>query len=136
MPSIVITGATGFLGRAVLWQLVALGLTGTPASSRPLPGGLHVVDYAECPTAEVIIHLAEPADRATANRLGDAHTRETGRVVRALSARTGLLIYASSGVVYGDNAMEPWRVGDPVIATLGWDDELVSVARPGSVAGP
>ena len=68
---VVITGAAGFLGTALRHRLLAfeqvevLGI-----SRRPLPGLLTVSNYAEIPSGDILIHLAESSDRQISNSNG------------------------------------------------------------------
>jgi UDP-glucose 4-epimerase len=86
-------------------------------SRRPAEGLRQVTDYLLTPAAEVVIHLAEEPDRANVNRLGESYLRHAQAVVRELCMRSGKVIYASSGTVYGDNAVQPFPVEAPVVET-------------------
>ncbi|MBK6637177.1 MAG: NAD-dependent epimerase/dehydratase family protein [Rhodocyclaceae bacterium] len=79
---------------------------------------VQVASYANVPDGDLLIHLAEEPDRAVASRAGDAYVEESTGLARALSRRfAGRMIYASSGVVYGDAGQAPFRVGDPLVPT-------------------
>lgn len=118
---VLVTGASGFLGRHVLARLQqASGLSVIPVSrSATRQGWVSVHDYRNCPEADVLIHLAEEPDRAKVNSEGEAYAEHTAETVRALlsKARIGL-IYVSSGVVYGDQGTKPFAV---TASTLGID---------------
>jgi UDP-glucose 4-epimerase len=114
---ILVTGATGFLGRAVIEQLAAMGRRATGVTRRALPGLQQVADYADTPAASVIIHLAEEADRAVANRLGNAYADAAELIMRSLVSRAGRVVYASSGTVYGDDNESPCTPTTPVLAS-------------------
>ena len=118
MATIVITGAAGFLGRFLTVYLVNNGLNVIPVSRRSLPGMHQVQDYSQSPAGDVLIHLAEESDRGKVNRLGEAYMQYAASVIKALSGRFNQgMIYASSGVVYGDENESACRVGMPVVAT-------------------
>ncbi len=108
MGSIVITGASGFLGRALMARLTSLNLPYTAVSRRNEPGFHQVVDYQDTPAGDVLIHLAEEPDRSAVNLLGEAYLDQATNLVRMLSKRAGTLIYASSSVVYGDSTETPF----------------------------
>jgi UDP-glucose 4-epimerase len=112
---IVITGASGFLGRALTRRLVDEGIRCLSVSRKSIPGFLQVGDYAEAPAGDVLIHLAEINDRGLANRLGTACEQEAERTLAALLGKGyGRVIYASSAVLYGDGASSLHRETDPV----------------------
>lgn len=117
MARIVITGATGFLGRHLVSQLGgAFDLV--PVSRGQHIGMVQVASYANVPDGDLLIHLAEEPDRALASRAGDAYVKASSGLARVLSRRfAGRMIYASSGVVYGDAGNEPFCVGDPIVST-------------------
>ena len=104
LKRVIITGATGFLGRYLLSHLV--GSFDLVSVSRTSGAGVvQAPNYASVPDGDLLIHLAEESDRAAANRAGEAHVEASTRVARALSRRfEGRMIYASSAVVYGDAA--------------------------------
>jgi len=113
LREIIVTGASGFLGRAVMAELKDSGL---PAMGvcRKASAGMHwVVDYRDTPPADVLIHLAEEPDRAIANR-SEAALCEQSDTIRRLIARAGKIIYASSGAVYGDTGRAPFTTDDAV----------------------
>lgn len=117
MARVVVTGATGFLGRHLL-PLLGDGFELVPVSRGRHTGMVQVASYADVPDGDLLIHLAEEPDRVVASRAGDAYVEASARLVRMLSRRfAGRMIYASSGVVYGDLGAAPFRVGDPVAAT-------------------
>lgn len=96
--------------------MAELKLAGVPALGvcrRECPGMRRISDYRDTPSADVLIHLAEEPDRAVANR-AEAASCEPSEVVRRLSARSGKIIYASSGAVYGDASREPFTTENPV----------------------
>ncbi|MGQ0684314.1 NAD-dependent epimerase/dehydratase family protein [Bradyrhizobium sp.] len=113
LREIVVTGASGFLGRALMAELSHGGLPAMGVCRRALNGMHRVADYRDTPSADVLIHLAEEPDRAVANRV-DAASCDQSDVIRRLSARAGKIIYASSGVVYGDNGRAPFATDHPV----------------------
>ena len=114
MSSIVITGASGFLGRALSARINSLGLSCTAVSRRNEDGFHRVADYRDTPAGDIIIHLAEEPDRATVNSLGESYFDHSAAVVRMLSKRAGTLIYASSSVVYGDESETPFCTNTPL----------------------
>ena len=95
MSSIVITGASGFLGRALTARINSFGLSCTAVSRRNEDGFHQVADYRDTPAGDIIIHLAEEPDRATVNSLGESYLDHSAAVVSMLSKRAGTLIYAS-----------------------------------------
>lgn len=113
LQEIVVTGASGFLGRAVMVQLSQAGLRGRGVCRKPAAGMHQVADYRDTPSADVIIHLAEEPDRDVVNR-SEASFGPQSEMIRLLAARAGKVIYASSGAVYGDNGCVPFTTEDPV----------------------
>jgi nucleoside-diphosphate-sugar epimerase len=112
----VVTGASGFLGRAVVAELIDRRLpVMRVARSRldSLPGviNVQVTQYADfAPTASnpVLIHLAETRDVAEANRRGEGHVEQVTNVLAGLLRnRWDHVVYGSSAVVYGDDERRP-----------------------------
>jgi len=113
--NVVVTGASGFLGRAVVRHLRATGVTVVPVARRETPEGVCVQHYSEAPAGDVLVHLAESADRGSAIRMGVAYEREAMTTLDALLAKGyGRVIYASSAALYGDQASDARRPGDEV----------------------
>jgi len=113
---VLVTGAAGLLGRHVVAALTGLwGVDVIAASRSTLPHqGIQVRDYAQCPPADFIVHLAEEPGRTNVNRQGETYLESSAATVCALRDLAGaMLIYASSGVIYGDQGTEPYDVGSP-----------------------
>jgi UDP-glucose 4-epimerase len=113
---IVVTGASGFLGRHIVRLLrTRAGLEVVGVSRRPAEGATVVGNYAESPAGDVLIHLAEESDRAAAIRAGERGREEARANLGALLAKKfQRVVYASSGVVYGDKDERPHTPDDPV----------------------
>jgi len=145
--AIVVTGASGFVGRSLVGHLARRGIEVVAVSRRghrfaPPARSLVVDDYARLPAAagEVLVHLAESPHAAQAEASAAA--------LRALAGRGfSRLVYASSGVVYGDRAETPRRPHDPLqgegaYARAKLEAEAIVaerdgvVARLGNVIGP
>lgn len=117
MTTVVVTGAAGFLGRALISHLASKELVVIPVSRRPLPRMHQVQDYSESPSGDILIHLAEEPDRGKVNRLGQTYMNYASDVMKALSnLPCPRIIYASSGVVYGDENESPCGIDMPIVA--------------------
>jgi UDP-glucose 4-epimerase len=117
MPNIVLTGASGFIGRHLHSRLIAHGADVIAVSRRRREHMQQVDDYAQSPHGDVMIHLGEEPDRALVNKAGEFYVQSSGTVVAALATRGyRRLIYLSSGAVYGDISPLPRKPGDAVMA--------------------
>lgn len=136
----VVTGASGFLGQALLRCMAQAGVPCLGVSRRALPGLLQVADYAQAPAGDVLVHLAESSDRVAVNQRGAAAEAQAMATLDALLARDWRqVVYASSAVLYGDRATTPRKVSDPVDAVDAYTriklaSEQAVLARHGSVA--
>ena len=54
---LVVTGASGFLGRNLMLEIKKSGLKALPVSRTKLEGGYKVSDYKNTPGGKVLIHL-------------------------------------------------------------------------------
>jgi UDP-glucose 4-epimerase len=150
MVTVIVTGASGFLGRAVIATLRQRPFVKVQAvSRRPVSGALCVDHYSQCPRGDVLIHLAEESDRSEVARLGAAYAEEVAATSRALlDGRYERAVYASSAVLYGDRSSHAHMPDDPVyvedaytrvkrateLAVL--DSSTGVVARVANVYGP
>jgi UDP-glucose 4-epimerase len=115
MERVVITGASGFLGRRLVSQLTGV-FELVPVSRGSHAGMVQVANYANVPDGDLLIHLAEESDRAVASRFDDGYIQATADLTRTLSRRfAGRMIYASSGSVYGDDSAGQCYVGDQLV---------------------
>jgi UDP-glucose 4-epimerase len=115
-PTIVITGASGFLGGALVEALRQKDAQIIPVSRRPLENGVRVSDYRQAPSGDVLVHLAEESNRSKARTLGEAYEKAAAETLAALVAkRYRRIIYASSAVLYGDGNPEAHPPDDPVV---------------------
>lgn len=164
MTRAVVTGSSGFLGRAVARALVARGDDVTGIDLRASPGApwpTHRADVArlgawedEMRGADLVVHTAALVGEAgTAEAFRLANVETTRRVVAACDS-VGRLVHVSSIVVHGrdfpDDVDEsgPMRpTGNPYTDTKVASERLVrdahqagrvraAVVRPGDVYGP
>src|SRR5262245_35070054 len=108
---IVVTGASGFVGRAVISELARRQLPVVAVSRRSIQAAdsvqaVKVGSYAELKPSQpddVLVHLAEPPDIAQAEGLGEAHFDEMyWTFAGLLDGGWAHVIYGSSAAVYGD----------------------------------
>lgn len=105
---IVITGATGFIGKALLYRLRKLGLDVIGVSRTIGYGNIVVEKYADAPVGDVLVHLAEASNRLEVNALGTLYRDEQLETInRLIKKRYKKIIYASSALVY-KNGLEPY----------------------------
>lgn len=114
---VVVTGASGFLGSVIAKRLSDVGVSSLRVSRQEIPGFLQVAEYADTPSGDVLIHLAEINNRARVNQLSVEYEHEMSSTLHLLLEKDyGKVIYASSSVLYGDAVCTPHIESDPVSA--------------------
>ena len=142
---VVVTGASGFIGRALVIELArrrhnVMAVARTPQSWPAGVEGTLVKRYADlvlpdCPT---VIHLAETSRQGAIEDV--SHSAECVALVQSLLAQgPKRFVYASSAVVYGDTMLHPRRPDenpfpDSVYAMAKLACEGVALAAGGTVA--
>lgn len=147
---VVVTGASGFLGSHVRQVMKARrDIEVIPVSRRSAPGWWTVSDYSQAPPGDVLIHLAEDSNRAQVADAGKAYEKHLMTTLAALLAKGyRRVVYSSSAVLYGDEALGKHLTGDPIRDDDAYTrvkrlSELVIlesshgiVVRPANVYGP
>lgn len=97
---VVVTGASGFIGRALLTQLEKKNIQVTGLSRRNGKGLTTISSYADWPSSgeAVLIHLAQPRD---ASNPSDGNEIALCQSLFAKPWRH--IVYVSSSIVYGDS---------------------------------
>jgi UDP-glucose 4-epimerase len=136
----VVSGAAGFLGSRVVRALREQNAQVVAVSRRPIEGGLQLTSYADAPSGEVLIHLAEANDRQEVRQAGTRYERAVQETLQALiRKRYRRIIYASSALLYGDRATTPRRETDAVYVSdaytrVKWGCEQMVLATEGGIA--
>ncbi|MEI7612348.1 MAG: NAD(P)-dependent oxidoreductase [Betaproteobacteria bacterium] len=110
---IVVTGASGFVGQALLREFIENGVSVQGLSRRKVNGLVTVERYSDAPMSEesVLVHLAQGAN--TSDSFGD----EDIELCRMLASRPWHhIVYASSAIVYGDASNHLRRPDENVAA--------------------
>ncbi len=111
---VVISGASGFVGRALMRQLSKNGFSVTGLSRRRVSGLASVASYTDSPMPDdgVLVHLAQGRDASGTFNDGGIE------LCRTLANRPWRhIVYASSAIVYGDGKEYPRRPEELVSAT-------------------
>lgn len=147
-PTLVITGAAGFVGSAVVreaaraaFPVLAVSRRGSTATAVGVTA-ICVEDYAALrpPSDSVLIHLAEPRDIHAADTAGSGHEAATVGLLRSLLAWPWrFVVYASSVAVYGDTTKRPRYPSEPVLPQTAYGRaklacESLVASRHGAVA--
>ena len=85
--TIVITGATGFIGRALsekLEEKKGYSIIKVTRSQERIFGFYPVTSYQQTPPGDILIHLGEDPDRSRVNKMGDQYREKTGEVMESL----------------------------------------------------
>jgi len=143
--SVVVTGAAGFLGRALVASLAADGIPVVAVDRRPPPDGPGVIalradllDRDPAVTealrrADAVFHLAgRPGVRDTGAAADAARTRDNVHATAAVLATVPPgppLVVTSSSSVYGGAAGRPSRESDPLRPLGGYARSKVAVER-------
>lgn len=141
--AVVVTGAAGFLGRALVAALAADGIRVLAVDRRPGPPGVPALRTdlldrdpaveAALHAADAVFHLAgrpgvrESGPAAEAARLRD-NVAATAAVLAAVPAGTPLVVTSSSSV-YGGAAGRPSREDDPLRPRGGYARSKATVER-------
>src|SRR5438128_12285794 len=138
--TVAVTGATGYIGQAVVARLVGIGCAVVALSRKATSSNVTWRSYdlarplerADLDGVDAIIHLAAETHRGP---LADAglEVAAVGRLLEACRARKARLIFVSSQTAREDAATEygrsKWRCEQAVLAEGG------IVVRPGQVYG-
>ena len=110
MPTVIITGASGFIGSHCTKKLRLHGFNVIPVTRKKIQGMITVNDYQNVPNGDILIHLGEDSDRGHVNSLGVDYYKIATSAVNALAQKfEGRMIYGSSAVVYGDQGAHPFK---------------------------
>ncbi|RXK55710.1 NAD(P)-dependent oxidoreductase [Oleiharenicola lentus] len=137
--SVVVTGASGFIGQALSAALRSAGMEVVPVARRPGGGWRQVSDYRDAPSADVLIHLAEDSDRGRVNAAGSAVSARALQTMEALLHKPfQRVIYASSSVLYGDAESKAHDPADHVqlvdeYSRTKWQCERLVLQRQGNL---
>jgi len=140
----VVTGASGFIGRAVVAALARRGEEVLGASRRafdcnPPAKAIRVRTYAELkpPTPDsVLVHLAEPGNIAAADAEGETYAADrSATLARLLAHDWSFVVYGSSAAVYGDEGRLPHRADEAVTPKGGYARAKVACERTVLAAG-
>jgi 2-alkyl-3-oxoalkanoate reductase len=131
--SVFVTGATGFVGAAVVREMVAAGhrvtaLVRTPERARLLPAGVHPVigdmlrpeTYRDAAAAaEAVVHTAQVRVKGRVTkgklaRLAAANDVMTAELARVCADNGSRLVYTSGCFGYGDRGAD-WSAGDKLL---------------------
>lgn len=103
---IVVTGASGFLGRELVFRLRRDGHDVLALCRSSCADGIRIDDYANAPVGDVLVHLAQESDRSRCEESGDAGVEKAGALLQALLNKPyQRIVYASSAVLYGDEGV-------------------------------
>lgn len=119
--TIVITGATGFIGTVLCEKLEEkkeYSVIKVARSQGDKTGFYCVASYQEAPAGDVLIHLGENPDREKVNKIGEPYRQQTGDVMESLLKKGyKTIVYCSSSIVYGDQGSEPYNENIPTYAS-------------------
>jgi UDP-glucose 4-epimerase len=118
VKKVVVIGASGFVGKALNLPFNNEAYEIIGVSRHAAEGQLQIDSYKNCPTGDMLIHLAEESDRNKANHLGDKYFFDSLAMTKDMCERfDGQVIYCSSAVVYGDKNTKASVEGDSVFAS-------------------
>lgn len=139
---IVVTGASGFLGRHVLAELRNReDVIIIPVSTRDIAGSVKVTNYSDSPGGDVLIHLAEDGDRKRVANAGAEYEKATNATLVALLAKKyQRILYTSSAVLYGDSSPDLHFPSDRIFVNDAYsrikrNSELAVLASSGGIVG-
>ena len=116
--SVIVTGASGFIGEALVQKLKeTAGFNVIPVSRRQAHSDTCLLeDYRNTPPGDILVHLAENPDRIQVNQSGDVELEKSTAVLDALlQMEYQFVVYCSSAVIYGDRGKRPFKEASPVI---------------------
>ena len=147
---IVLTGASGFLGRKMTERLLSLGLDVVPVARSPLSYDFAhcVTNYANTPPGDILVHLAGDPIRSVSSEYQEEYIRNAIDLSQSLFRKQYRhIVFASSSAVYGDVSRKIHRSDASSYATnaysmakLGIEKVFLrqscSVARLSNLYGP
>jgi len=115
---VVLTGASGFIGRKLYTFLKQHCLdddvVGVSRSKQAYPDYIVVDSYRDCPSGDLLIHLAENSHLGEVESLGEKYLLEQEAIAQSLVEKFPRVIYLSSTILYG-NAVDAVVTEDAVI---------------------
>jgi UDP-glucose 4-epimerase len=113
---VVVTGASGFLGQHVTDVFRKKSIDICPVARTPGVGIFHVQSYDQSPLADVLVHLAEDANRARVNDSGNEYKEFTLSTLDTLLKKGyKKVLYASSAILYGDKSASPHQEDNELV---------------------
>ena len=115
MTTVTVTGASGFLGKVVVAQLIEQGFEVRALSRKKIDAFEYVSSYFDSPLSDILIHLAETPDRGYVNKQTQDYAYDAIDLVKELCSKGyKKIIYASSGSLYGYVSEVPHNVTENI----------------------